>query len=456
MSDGDTTNQVIEQNLITFEEQNGQPDEEFSINHIEVNYISGEGNNRINSEEEHTEENRESDIEDQPEDNQEGDIENNLEGDIEDNQESDEDNSESHSTISDNEEDNSSEDSDVTNSVKNLYNNNEINPENIRPYNLDPDQQVDPITLFVKTASSSEEPSPEKKDRYKEIILTKIGVPTSPLTGLNKDKQKEIIPLSISAPTYSQIEQEIVSSVFSASTSPLEEHQKLNTEKGKEIQIPDIATNLRIMTTTINLDSTAQDPFIGIIGTTSSAAMGSNGGNILGTTGGEGSYKCWVTGCNQSVKTESTKCDYCNRCEHEGCKNKAPHISRWCRDCSVRCKEPHCFNVGRVGGYNCQLHISNEPVSCAWVGCMNQAENGRGFCDECQDKQNAMCDTWGCNQPRCKSSNLYCQQCWETNMKKAVEEAKKGGTTTSKNSSKIIQPPQPDQVVEEDHYWHVS
>src|SRR5688572_2925956 len=136
MSEEDTANQVIEEDLITLEgEQTGI--DFHTIDYSESSYISGGGNSKT--------------IETQTRDDQEENIENNQEttrGEYED--------TESDATNSDQEEEHS--------------NHNTADQEDIEPYDIYSDQESDSGRLFINNTSSSEEPSPEKKDKKKEII----------------------------------------------------------------------------------------------------------------------------------------------------------------------------------------------------------------------------------------------------------------------------------------------
>ncbi|CAJ0851972.1 8292_t:CDS:2, partial [Entrophospora sp. SA101] len=264
-------------------------------------------------------------------------------------------------------------------------NNSKITQEPISSYYIDSDQGSDTERLYVKNIPSSEEASPKKKNKEKEIVSPIISAPPSPLQG--------------------------------------------KSEEEKEIQLSGISTNLRVMTTTINLNPTIKDILTGI----PSVEIGPTGGGILGKLEKAlGEYDCWVPGCKNKVRGKYTKCQTCNKCEHEGCTKETYNQSRWCGDCWLRCKRPYCFKVGRIGGNNCSEHQSEEPVPCAWMGCGNKSENNRGYCQACQDKSDEMCDTPKCYQPRCKNSDLYCQECWEKNMKGIK------GNTTTKTTTKGI------------------
>ncbi|CAJ0826994.1 7827_t:CDS:2, partial [Entrophospora sp. SA101] len=255
----------------------------------------------------------------------------------------------------------------------------------ILSYYIDSDQESETGRLYVKNIPSSEEASPEKKNKEKETVSPIISAPSSPLQG--------------------------------------------RSEEGKEIQLSGISTNLRVMTTTINLNPTIKDILTGI----PSVEIGPTGGGILGKLEKAlGEYDCWAPGCKNKVRGKYTKCQTCNKCEHEGCTKETENQSRWCGDCWLRCKRPYCFRVGRIGGNNCSEHQSEEPVPCAWMGCGNKSENNRGYCQACQDKSDEMCDTPKCYQPRCKNSDLYCQECWEKNMKGIK------GNTTMKSTTKGI------------------
>ncbi|CAJ0626548.1 8149_t:CDS:2 [Entrophospora sp. SA101] len=257
--------------------------------------------------------------------------------------------------------------------------------EPILSYYIDSDQESETGRLYVKNIPSSEEASPEKKNKEKETVSPIISAPSSPLQG--------------------------------------------RSEEGKEIQLSGISTNLRVMTTTINLNPTIKDILTGI----PSVEIGPTGGGILGKLEKAlGEYDCWAPGCKNKVRGKYTKCQTCNKCEHEGCTKETENQSRWCGDCWLRCKRPYCFRVGRIGGNNCSEHQSEEPVPCAWMGCGNKSENNRGYCQACQDKSDEMCDTPKCYQPRCKNSDLYCQECWEKNMKGIK------GNTTMKSTTKGI------------------
>nr|CAG8659640.1 12633_t:CDS:2 [Entrophospora candida] len=251
----------------------------------------------------------------------------------------------------------------------------------------------------------------------------------------NSEEDNEIVSNStISDEDYNKITQEPISSYYINSDQE-SDTERLESKEEEEIQLSGI-NNLRVMTTTINLNPTIKD----ILTETPSMEMGPTGGGILGKLEKVlGEYDCWVPGCKNKVWGKYTKCQTCDKCEHEGCTRETYNQYRWCGECWLRCKRPHCFKVGRVGGNNCEEHQSEEPVPCAWMGCGNKSENNRGLCRDCQEKSDKMCDTPRCYQPRCKTSDLYCQGCWEKNMKgnttKSTTKGISSNTTTGSGSS---------------------
>ncbi|CAJ0751188.1 10753_t:CDS:2, partial [Entrophospora sp. SA101] len=377
MSEEEAANQAVEEDLITLEEENNKQSEITPYLILsESDYTSGGGSSKTTEEEEPTGSNQEKDSIKSQESKEENEDTDSEEGDE----------TASNSTISDRNEDFGSEEyNQEKDQTEESTDNSKIIQEPILSYYIDSDQESETGRLYVKNIPSSEEASPEKKNKEKETVSPIISAPSSPLQG--------------------------------------------RSEEGKEIQLSGISTNLRVMTTTINLNPTIKDILTGI----PSVEIGPTGGGILGKLEKAlGEYDCWAPGCKNKVRGKYTKCQTCNKCEHEGCTKETENQSRWCGDCWLRCKRPYCFRVGRIGGNNCSEHQSEEPVPCAWMGCGNKSENNRGYCQACQDKSDEMCDTPKCYQPRCKNSDLYCQECWEKNMKGIK------GNTTMKSTTKGI------------------
>ncbi|CAH1760769.1 14309_t:CDS:1, partial [Entrophospora sp. SA101] len=149
MSEEDTANQAVEEDLITLEEDNSKQSEVTPyLIFSESSYTSGGGSSKITEKEEPTGSNQEKDIEDKQEATEE------------ENEDTDTD-----STGSD------QEDGDETmeSLAKKLTEfENKTNQEPVEPYEINSDQESD--TLYVRHTSSSEEASPEKKNKEKEII----------------------------------------------------------------------------------------------------------------------------------------------------------------------------------------------------------------------------------------------------------------------------------------------
>ncbi|CAH1769095.1 8997_t:CDS:1, partial [Entrophospora sp. SA101] len=369
MSEEETANQAVVEELITLEEDNSkQPEITPYLIFSESSHTSGGGSSKITKEEEPTGSNQEKDSEDKQEITEE------------ENEDTDTDSTDTDSTDTDST-DSDQEDGDKTveSPTKKLTEfENKTNQEPVEPYEINSDQESD--TLYVRHTSSSEEASPEKKNKEREIISE---------TNL-EDSDKEI---QIPSPT------------------------KMST-----------MTAMDASQTVGNLSNIFQ----GVTAMAPSTTSGSTEGyNIIGTFGDYFKPHCWSKNCKELVNYEGEKCRSCNQCARHGCDGTAPEVRKWCSDCRYKCKVPGCHKNRKPGEHNCENHSKEEPAPCAWSGCKQPAETSRDFCKECQENVNKMCEVWQCYEPKCNESAQFCRGCWD----KKYEEAKRQQQTSISQSS---------------------
>ncbi|CAJ0648430.1 9416_t:CDS:2, partial [Entrophospora sp. SA101] len=369
MSEEETANQAVVEDLITLEEDNSkQPEITPYLIFSESSHTSGGGSSKITKEEEPTGSNQEKDSEDKQEITEE------------ENEDTDTDSTDTDSTDTDST-DSDQEDGDKTveSPTKKLTEfENKTNQEPVEPYEINSDQESD--TLYVRHTSSSEEASPEKKNKEREIISE---------TNL-EDSDKEI---QIPSPT------------------------KMST-----------MTAMDASQTVGNLSNIFQ----GVTAMAPSTTSGSTEGyNIIGTFGDYFKPHCWSKNCKELVNYEGEKCRSCNQCARHGCDGTAPEVRKWCSDCRYKCKVPGCHKNRKPGEHNCENHSKEEPAPCAWSGCKQPAETSRDFCKECQENVNKMCEVWQCYEPKCNESAQFCRGCWD----KKYEEAKRQQQTSISQSS---------------------
>ncbi|CAJ0834770.1 2115_t:CDS:2, partial [Entrophospora sp. SA101] len=349
MSEEETANQAVVEDLITLEEDNSkQPEITPYLIFSESSYTSGGGSSKITKEEEPTGSNQEKDIEDKQEITEE------------ENEDTDTDSTDTDSTGSDQEDG----DKTVESPTKKLTEfENKTNQEPVEPYEINSDKESDTF---------SEEASPEKKNKEREIISE---------TNL-EDSDKEI---QIPSPT------------------------KMST-----------MTAMDASQTVGNLSNIFQ----GVTAMAPSTTSGSTEGyNIIGTFGDYFKPHCWSKNCKELVNHEGEKCRSCNQCARHGCDGTAPEVRKWCSDCRYKCKVP--------GKHNCENHSKEEPAPCAWSGCKQPARTSGDFCKECQENVNKMCEVWQCYEPKCNESAQFCRGCWD----KKYEEAKRQQQTSISQSS---------------------
>ncbi|CAJ0836546.1 12188_t:CDS:2 [Entrophospora sp. SA101] len=319
MSEEDTANQAVEEDLITLEEDNSKQLEVTPyLIFSESSYTSGGGSSKITKEEEPTGSNQEKDIKDKQETTEEENKDTDTDSTGSDQEDSDKTKEVSLTTL----------DETVESLAKKLTEfENKTNQEPVEPYEINSDQESDTF---------SEEASPEKKNKEREIISE-----TDP-----EDPDKEI---QIPSPT------------------------KMST-----------MTAMDASQTTGNLSNIFQ----GVAAMAPSTTSGlTEGYNIIGTFGNYFKPHCWSKNCQEPVNYEGEKCRSCNQCAHHGCDGTAPEV-RKCKEEPAPCAWSGCKQPAEASGDFCAECQENVNKMCETWQCYEpKCRESSQFCQGCWDKK---------------------------------------------------------------------